>query len=72
MKEPSQNFNASEQSCAQTPSATGKDSTRREAFAGARAVMRELSIPQLIELLASGNLRTRFVAEMSLRDATGT
>ncbi len=34
--------------------------------------MAQHSIPQLIELLASGDLRTRFLAEMCLRDATNT
>lgn len=72
MKEPSQNFNASDPSCNQTPSMTGGDSVRREAFAAARTSMGERSVPQLIELLASRDLRTRFLAEMSLRDATGT
>jgi hypothetical protein len=30
------------------------------------------SVPELIELLASEDLRTRFLAEMCLRDAAGT
>jgi hypothetical protein len=34
--------------------------------------MAQLSIPELIELLASDRLRTRFLAEMCLRDATST
>lgn len=34
--------------------------------------MAQLSIPELIELLASDELRTRFLAEMCLRDATST
>lgn len=29
-------------------------------------------VEELLELLASDDLRTRFLAEMSLRDATGT
>jgi hypothetical protein len=44
----------------------------REDFAASRAEMSARSIPELIELLASENLRTRFLAEMCLRDATGT
>jgi len=34
--------------------------------------MAQFSIPQLIELLSSPDLRTRFLAEMCLRDATNT
>jgi hypothetical protein len=34
--------------------------------------MAEASIPELIELLSSTELRTRFLAEMCLRDATST
>ena len=34
--------------------------------------MAELSIPELIDRLASDDLETRFLAEMSLRDATNT
>lgn len=45
---------------------------QREKFAQARASLRLRSIPELIELLASANLRTRFLAEMCLRDATST
>lgn len=44
----------------------------REEFARARAGTAELSIPELIEMLAHADLRTRFLAEMCLRDATGT
>jgi hypothetical protein len=44
----------------------------REKFAAARAVLGARSIPELIELLASGDLQTRFLAEMCLRDATST
>jgi hypothetical protein len=40
-------------------------------FKQARAASAELPIPQLIELLASAELRVRFLAEMALRDATG-
>ena len=46
--------------------------TTREEFAAARARMARRSIPELIELLASPELKTRFLAEMCLRDATGT
>jgi hypothetical protein len=45
---------------------------KRRAFAAARARMGEHSIPELIGLLASDDLRTRFLAEMCLRDATNT
>ena len=48
------------------------DAQQRRAFAAARARMREHTIPELIELLASADLRTRFLAEMCLRDATNT
>jgi len=43
-----------------------------EEFKRARAEYAQLTIPQLMELLASDNLRVRFLAEMALRDATGT
>ncbi|HEV2800155.1 MAG TPA: hypothetical protein VGW12_06650 [Pyrinomonadaceae bacterium] len=45
---------------------------KRKAFAAARAQFARLSVPELIELLSSENLRTRFLAEMCLRDATNT
>ncbi|HEX8068359.1 MAG TPA: hypothetical protein VF546_00305 [Pyrinomonadaceae bacterium] len=45
---------------------------RRRAFAAERARMNARPIPELIELLASADLRTRFLAEMALRDATNT
>jgi hypothetical protein len=38
---------------------------RREEFSG-------LSIPELIDLLSSPKLEIRFLAEMCLREATGT
>ena len=44
----------------------------RAEFAAARAVMARRSIPELIDMLASRELKTRFLAEMCLRDATGT
>ena len=44
----------------------------REEFAAERARMMRHSIPELIEMLESEDLRTRFVAEMCLRDATNT
>jgi hypothetical protein len=44
----------------------------REQFAAERARMACNSIPRLIELLESASLRTRFLAEMCLRDATNT
>ena len=48
----------------------GKDA-RRE-FADERRRAAAKSVPELIELLASADLRTRFIAEMCLRDAAGT
>jgi len=47
-------------------------SQRQHKFAAERARMSEHSIPELIDLLSSANLRTRFIAEMCLRDATST
>ncbi|HEY9283391.1 MAG TPA: hypothetical protein VIP46_08055 [Pyrinomonadaceae bacterium] len=44
----------------------------RERFAAERARMAGNSIPRLIELLESADLRTRFLAEMCLRDAAST
>ncbi len=77
MKEPWPNSNASDPSgCrlrAETPTNDGDPAARRRAkFVEARARMAARPISQLIELLASRDLRTRFLAEMSLRDATGT
>ncbi|HMF56433.1 MAG TPA: hypothetical protein VK619_08825 [Pyrinomonadaceae bacterium] len=45
---------------------------RREEFCESRARTGKLSIPELIELLSSESLQTRFLAEMCLRDATST
>ncbi len=44
----------------------------RSEFAAERARYRRHAIPELIDLLESEDLRTRFVAEMCLRDATNT
>ncbi|NMO20993.1 hypothetical protein HPC49_03075 [Pyxidicoccus fallax] len=41
-------------------------------FAREREEMARHTIPELIELLESEDLRTRFLAEMVLRDATST
>ena len=41
-------------------------------FADERRRMAEKSVAELIALLASEDLRTRFIAEMTLRDAAGT
>jgi hypothetical protein len=41
-------------------------------FQQLRAAYARHSIPELIELLASEELRVRFFAEMALRDATST
>jgi hypothetical protein len=45
--------------------------TRTE-FAAERARAARRTIPELIDLLESEDLGTRFVAEMCLRDATNT
>jgi hypothetical protein len=45
---------------------------RHEDFSAARRRTAQLPIPELIELLASDDLQTRFLAEMCLRDATST
>ena len=42
---------------------------RRARFAAERARLARLPVPELIELLRSETLRTRFLAEMCLRDA---
>lgn len=44
----------------------------RRRFAAERSRMARNSIPRLIELLESADLRTRFLAEMCLRDAANT
>lgn len=43
---------------------------KREEFVARRARMLERSIPELIRLLESEDLETRFLAEMALRDRT--
>lgn len=45
---------------------------RRDEYAAERERMTGLTIPELIRLLSSDELRTRFLAEMCLRDATST
>lgn len=37
-----------------------------------RTILASLPVEQLLRLLESDDLRTRFLAEMCLRDATGT
>jgi hypothetical protein len=54
------------------PFEKGSPLPSREEFAAERARTARRSIPELIDLLASADLRTRFVAEMCLRDATNT
>jgi hypothetical protein len=44
----------------------------RKEFAKKRREMARNSIDELIDLLASDDLQTRFFAEMCLRDATST
>jgi hypothetical protein len=45
---------------------------KHEEFAEKRREMANNSIEELIDLLADENLKTRFLAEMCLRDATST
>ncbi len=45
--------------------------TRKE-FAAARAAMCRRTLAELLDLLGSEDLATRFLAEMCLRDAAGT
>ncbi len=45
---------------------------KREDYAEKRRETAENSIPELIDLLSSEDLQTRFFAEMCLRDATNT
>jgi hypothetical protein len=56
------------------PMPVGKSSNAlsRAEFAAERASTARRSIPELIDLLESRDLRTRFLAEMCLRDATDT
>ncbi len=44
----------------------------RKEFAKKRREMAKNSIDELLELLSSENLETRYLAEMCLRDATST
>ncbi|HEX8564347.1 MAG TPA: hypothetical protein VF648_01670 [Pyrinomonadaceae bacterium] len=44
---------------------------KQEEFARKRRAMAENSIDELIDLLESRDLQTRFFAEICLRDATG-
>lgn len=48
------------------------DFMKRAEFAEKRCAMAQKSIEELIELLESEDLQTRFFAEMCLRDATST
>jgi hypothetical protein len=50
----------------------GSRAPSRGEFAAERARTAGRSIPELIRLLESEDLRTRFIAEMCLRDATNT
>jgi len=45
---------------------------KKEEYAEKRSAFAENSIDELIELLSSDKLQTRFFAEMCLRDATDT
>lgn len=45
---------------------------KKKEFAEKRGAMAENSIDELIDLLESETLQTRFFAEMCLRDATNT
>ena len=44
----------------------------RKKFAELRKAFAGEPVDELLRLLESGDLRTRFVSEMCLRDATGT
>ena len=44
----------------------------REEFRKLRRLFGTKSVDELLELLSSEDLKTRFVAEMALRDVTGT
>ena len=46
--------------------------TSPKEFAAERRRMARRTIPELMALLESEDLRTRFLAEMALRDATNT
>jgi len=46
--------------------------TERDKYAKERKQLAGKSVEELLQLLESGDLRTRFIAEMGLRDATGT
>jgi len=45
---------------------------KRQDFIAVRREMSRKPVGELIELLSSADLRTRFFAEMSLRDRSGT
>ena len=45
---------------------------KREEFAELRRRFSEKTASELLQLLESDELKTRFIAEMCLRDATGT
>jgi hypothetical protein len=49
-----------------------RDKMERSEFRRLRKDLAAKSITELIDLLASDDLQTRFVAEMCLRDATST
>ena len=55
-----------------SPAAGRTRAPARAEFAAQRARTARLRIPELIALLESEDLRTRFFAEMCLRDATDT
>jgi hypothetical protein len=45
---------------------------KKETFSNRRTEFREKTIAELLKLLESENLQTRFFAEMALRDISGT
>ncbi|HEX8501632.1 MAG TPA: hypothetical protein VF659_13690 [Pyrinomonadaceae bacterium] len=55
-----------------TPDAGRDEAPSRTEFAAERARTARLGVPELISRLESEDLRTRFLAEMCLRDATNT
>ncbi|HZI17456.1 MAG TPA: hypothetical protein VEY09_02585 [Pyrinomonadaceae bacterium] len=58
--------------CAEARDWRARAVAARERFAAERASLALRPIPELISLLESEDLRTRFLAEMCLRDAAGT
>lgn len=54
------------------PAVAGGLEMQREDYIAKRDALSQRSIDELIDLLSSDGLQTRFLAEMCLRDATNT